>query len=215
MIIAASIVASLMIMFLAYLLPLEQNQRLLLGIFDLAVVIILAVDYYSRLSASPNKRNFLLRQWDELPAMIPIIVFAFIDTSSVLQFIRFLTIFRIVRLYRILYLLKGMGGELVAFAGISGMSIIFGAFAIFIAEEGMPDSAINNMYDALWWSVETITTVTYGGLRSCYSTWKNNSFIYDVCCNSIFMDVYTPSMEYDYYTSCEKAKNKKKEKVQW
>jgi voltage-gated potassium channel len=151
-----------MIMFLAYLLPLEQNQRLLLGIFDLAVVIILAVDYYSRLSASPNKRNFLLRQWDELPAMIPIIVFAFIDTSSVLQFIRFLTIFRIVRLYRILYLLKGMGGELVAFAGISGMSIIFGAFAIFIAEEGMPDSAINNMYDALWWSVETITTVAYG-----------------------------------------------------
>jgi hypothetical protein len=70
-----------------------------------------------------------------------------------------------------------MGGELVAFAGISGMSIIFGAFAIFIAEEGMPDSAINNMYDALWWSVETITTVAYGGLRSCYSTWKNNSFI--------------------------------------
>jgi voltage-gated potassium channel len=42
------------------------------------------------------------------------------------------------------------------------MSIIFGAFAIFIAEEGMPDSAINNMYDALWWSVETITTVAYG-----------------------------------------------------
>lgn len=162
LIIAASIVASLLIVFLAYILPLEQNQRLLLGIFDLAVVITLAVDYYFRLSASPNKRNFMLRQWYELPAMIPIIVFAYVDTSSVFQFIRFLALFRIVRLYRILYLLKGNGGELVAFAGISGMSIIFGAFAIYIAEAGMPDSAINNMYDAMWWSVETITTVAYG-----------------------------------------------------
>ncbi len=47
---------------------------------------------------------------------------------------------------------------LVATTGI----ILLGAFAIFIIESGHPDSQINTLLDALWWTVATVTTVGYG-----------------------------------------------------
>jgi voltage-gated potassium channel len=42
------------------------------------------------------------------------------------------------------------------------ISIIFGALAIYLAEAGKPDANITSLYDAFWWSIETITTVAYG-----------------------------------------------------
>ncbi len=47
---------------------------------------------------------------------------------------------------------------LVAAAGI----IIFGSFLIFSIESQHPDSQINSMIDAAWWTVATVTTVGYG-----------------------------------------------------
>jgi voltage-gated potassium channel len=54
------------------------------------------------------------------------------------------------------------GSEVIVLASVSAVTIIFGAFGIYLAESGRPDSTINNLYDALWWSIETITTVAYG-----------------------------------------------------
>jgi voltage-gated potassium channel len=47
---------------------------------------------------------------------------------------------------------------LVTAAGI----IIFGSFLIFSIESQHPDSEINSMIDAAWWTVATVTTVGYG-----------------------------------------------------
>ena len=68
--------------------------------------------------------------------------------------------FRIIRLYNIWTYIKG--GEVVLLATLSINSIIFGALAIFLAEAGSPDTNITSLYDAFWWSIETITTVAYG-----------------------------------------------------
>jgi voltage-gated potassium channel len=54
------------------------------------------------------------------------------------------------------------GNEFVILASMSAVSILFGGFAIYIAEAGHPDASINNIADAVWWSIETITTVAYG-----------------------------------------------------
>ncbi len=49
---------------------------------------------------------------------------------------------------------------LIASAGI----IITGSIAMYSIESGHPDSQINSMLDAVWWTSATITTVGYGDI---------------------------------------------------
>ena len=86
--------------------------------------------------------------------MVPLFV-----TAS-LGYLRFIEFFRVVRLYNVLSILKGR--ELVLLASLSLISIVFGALGVYLVESAAPNSNIKNIYDAFWWSVETITTVTYG-----------------------------------------------------
>jgi voltage-gated potassium channel len=57
---------------------------------------------------------------------------------------------------------------LVAAAGI----IIFGSLLIFSIESQHPDSQINSMIDAAWWTVATVTTVGYGDVVPVTDTGK-------------------------------------------
>jgi voltage-gated potassium channel len=160
LIIAISIIASIIIVFVDFLFPLTETQRIYLRLFDFIVVVIMAVDFYGRIRNSEHKLKYILRHLYEFPAMMPLLITGQGDPSSLLYYMRFIALFRLVRLYNIMLLLEG--GELVMLAGLSTISIIFGAFGIYLAEAGKPDSTINNLHDALWWSVETITTVAYG-----------------------------------------------------
>ena len=89
--------------------------------------------------------------------MLPV---PFLASSGILSYIRFIALFRLVRLYNIWTYIRG--GEVVLLATLSIISIIFGALAIYLAEAGKPEANITSLYDAFWWSIETITTVTYG-----------------------------------------------------
>jgi voltage-gated potassium channel len=160
---AVSIVASLLIVFVEYLFPLDFEQRLILDTFDLFIVILFALDFYARFSRTSEKKlHFLLKHWFEIPAMIPLIILLLIDPSSNLLYLRFLALFRLFRLFQILSILKGKGGELIILAGVSGISIIFGGFAVVIAESNNSASNIKNLSDGVWWAIATITTVGYG-----------------------------------------------------
>ncbi len=44
----------------------------------------------------------------------------------------------------------------------STVTIIFGSIGIYLAESGNPGANINNLGEALWWAVGTVTTVAYG-----------------------------------------------------
>jgi voltage-gated potassium channel len=159
-IVSSLIIASVLVVFIDLLFPLSENQRLLLRIFDLAVVVILGLDFVVRLKFSKNKSKFILRHLYEFPAMIPLIITGAADSSSLLYYIRLIALFRVIRLYNIMSYIDG--NEFIVLASVSAVSILFGGFAIYIAEAGHPDASINNISDAMWWSIETITTVAYG-----------------------------------------------------
>jgi voltage-gated potassium channel len=159
-IVSVLIIASVLIVFVDLIFPLSEQEDLYLRVFDLIVVVILAVDFVARLKSSKDKSKFILRHLYELPAMVPLLVTGTADSSTLLYYVRLIALFRLGRLYNIISYIDG--SELIILASMSACSIIFGGFAIYIAEAGKPDSSINNLYDALWWSIETITTVAYG-----------------------------------------------------
>jgi voltage-gated potassium channel len=154
------IIASVLVVFIDMLYPLTDAQRLVLRSFDLGVVVILALDFVARLKSSTDKRMFILKHLYEFPAMIPLFLTGAADSTSFLYYIRLLALFRVVRLYNIMSYVDG--SELIILATMSAICIIFGGFAIYIFEAGAPESTIESIGDAMWWSVETITTVAYG-----------------------------------------------------
>lgn len=50
--------------------------------------------------------------------------------------------------------------------------IVLGSFVIFSVESQHPDSQINSMLDAVWWTVATVTTVGYGDIVPVTDTGK-------------------------------------------
>jgi voltage-gated potassium channel len=50
--------------------------------------------------------------------------------------------------------------------------IVIGSFVIFSVESQHPNSQINSMLDAVWWTVSTVTTVGYGDIVPVTDTGK-------------------------------------------
>jgi voltage-gated potassium channel len=163
-IIAVLTVASIIVVFVTFLFPLSKEQIWIMYVFDLVVTGILVIDFIERFKSSSKKASFLIAHWYEYPAMIPLIVYGVVDgtviVESTIKTVRFLVFFRLVRLYNIALVIKG--SEILLLCSLAVATVVFGAVGIYIAESPNPDSSINNLYDAFWWSIETITTVAYG-----------------------------------------------------
>ncbi len=56
--------------------------------------------------------------------------------------------------------------------------IVLGSFVIFSVESKHPDSQINSMLDAVWWTVATSTTVGYGDIIPVTETGKIIAIFY-------------------------------------
>ncbi|MGA7043862.1 MAG: hypothetical protein WBY71_09360, partial [Nitrososphaeraceae archaeon] len=135
--------ASLLLVLLDYLFPLNETEKLLIYIFDLFVVILLARDFYSRIKESDHKLRFILSHWYEFPAMIPLVLL-----SAFPYDIRWIAFFRTARLYT---LVSRLGtSEIVLLGLFVAVTIIVGAFAEYIAEASNSDANITSPGQALW-----------------------------------------------------------------
>lgn len=137
-------------------------------IFDMIVVVILGVDFYIRLRESGQGSRFILTHCYEIPAMLPMILFAALeqDQSFVgagVRSLRLVRLFRIVQLFfRTLKLFEGR--RVLYIITFSTMAVSLGAVAEYFVESGNPEAKITNLEDAFWWAIVTVTTVGYGDL---------------------------------------------------
>jgi voltage-gated potassium channel len=137
-------------------------------IFDLAVVAVLAFDFCIRAKYSKDGRRYVITHCYEIPAMIPLIVFAFFEDplflGAAVRSIRFIRLLRLIRLFRLANLFRiARHWKLSTFLYliiILAATITFGAIAILSVEEG--NEKIKDFEDAIWFSVTTLTISGFG-----------------------------------------------------
>ena len=155
---------SVLIIVVQYLFSLTSIQLSIVYVFDLFVVIILAVDFSNRAIKSKQGLKYVLRHWYELPAMIPLFIFNVIEgvENSIVAILRLIRLIRLIQLFfRSLRVLHGKN-KFVYIILFSFSSISIGAVLGYLFESPNPDSNINNIGDAFWWAIATVTTVGYG-----------------------------------------------------
>ncbi|MGB7663569.1 MAG: ion transporter [Nitrososphaeraceae archaeon] len=161
LVIALLTVISLIVILIDIFFPLNAEQKRFIYVFDLVVVLILATDFAFRVGRSAKKSRYIMNHWYEIPAMLPLILYASADTSTlagqVVQQFRVIAFFRLVRLYYILTLIQGS-----RFVLLSAFSIITIVFGVYLTEAGYAGANIRNLADAFWWAVQTVSTVGYG-----------------------------------------------------
>ncbi len=157
---------SVVLIIIDYVYQLSNEQKYFIYIFDLGIVAVLIADFCRRLRASgEGYRHFLLKHWYEIPAMLPVVLFALIETHTVIgaaiRGIRLIRLFRIVHLFfRTTRIIQE--SKIAYLIALSSGSVILGALAEYTVESPSPDSKITNLSDALWWAIVTVTTVGYG-----------------------------------------------------
>jgi voltage-gated potassium channel len=125
---------------------------ILMGLLIIWVLFI--IDYFVRLTLSTHKKTFFKRNIIDLISMIV----PFFRPFLLLMYLARLKWFR------------GKQGSsvrarLIAYAGSFALMYIYVlSLAVFAAERNATGASITSYGDAVWWSIETITTVGYGDM---------------------------------------------------
>src|SRR5262249_52978443 len=129
------------------------------------------VDYVVRLILSPNKRAYFRKEWLDLVLVVLTVPVG----ATPLQFLRAarsLRLLRVVRFgavagrgaYRVVDFPESADSQLAVAAASFALVTFVSAVLVLAAEEGNPGSQINNMGEALWFCVSTVTTVGLGDI---------------------------------------------------
>lgn len=138
-------------------------------IFDNGILIIFAIDYFTRLTLAPNKLEFVKHNIFDLLSIIPF--------SSFFSFFRIARLARLARLARIIRIVSLTGrlkNGLTRFFKTNGfIYLVITCFLILLAASiTYSISEKVSLGEALWWSIATTTTVGYGDISPTTITGK-------------------------------------------
>jgi voltage-gated potassium channel len=165
-------VFSLIIM-AAMFLPLDDATIRILQVYDNLICVVFLIDFFRNLRSASKKTDYFIRQrgWMDLLGSIPSFGVAFRYTGL-------LRLFRLRRLGRLYHLMRGKNRREIVKDVLDNRSqyasylTLLTAFIVLVVtsvlvlqfESHGRDANIQSGWDALWYSIVTITTVGYGDL---------------------------------------------------
>ena len=142
-----------------------------LELADLTIAFIFLGEFSFRLWRAPHRALFLRGHWWELLASIPFTS----ETTQILRAFNLLRLFRLMRLLRLIrfavrfkILLENSARfaqqtYLVYICTLAGVVILAGALGFHYMESEVNPN-VHGLWDCLWWTIVTITTVGYGDI---------------------------------------------------
>jgi len=155
---------------------LSGKGRTIVYFLDGVICIILGIDYVERLLKSDTKRLFLKNTWYEVLAIIPAYTFMAFQAQFIGGALRILRFVRVVRSIKIGILLSRsfkliihaknivIRSKILYVASLSILATILSSTVIYTLEGNLEGSNIKDFFDAIWWSLTTLTTVGYGDI---------------------------------------------------
>jgi voltage-gated potassium channel len=149
---------------------LKPQTKVILNSIETICVIIFTFEYLARLYVADSKPKFVFSFFGivDLLAILPFYLSFGIDLRS----LRLLRMFRLFRLFKMMRYNRAMKHfaqamlvakeQIVLFMIITLMLIYFAAVGIYYFENEAQPEHFSSIFESLWWSIITLTTVGYG-----------------------------------------------------
>lgn len=141
---------------------------------DLIICAVFGWDFIHRLKQEGDKRKFWIHNGYELLAMIPAVLLYFAGVIPVISIaLRSLRLFRVIRIVIVISRARRVfsasgnfifRSNLITMFAVTFSLVFIGAFAVFLLESDKAGAQITSFFDAVWWSLSTVTTVAYGDI---------------------------------------------------
>jgi voltage-gated potassium channel len=159
------------ILFTLLQIPEYAEYHNLIILIDRIVLLLFALEYFSRLIASRDKLRFGTRFLNVVDLIVILPAFTvMLGPITYLRAFRLLEIFRILKLVRYSELMHSFfrsfcfyKQEMKIFGLTAGIGLVISAFSMFLLEQHV-NPQINDLGDAFWWATATMSTVGYGDI---------------------------------------------------
>ena len=157
---SALILIDLVLITLTLISNVPENLYYGIVVFDTALCIILIIEFFTRFLDSDNKKRFILKNWTELIAAIPLdlIMMPFVLSDAGL-----LRLFKVLKFIKVIALFSQFFETIDIFLKKTHLDEIFGVTLLVVLASTLGlylfDPSITNLFDSLWFVLSTMTTV--------------------------------------------------------
>lgn len=156
---------SLLNMVLYYVVKSDRHLEGILGFMNYFLSLLFMMDFAARMITSRHRADYFFRRfgWADLLGSLPF------HSAKLLRLFRLIRVYRVMRKYGaknlVLTLIRDRAGSSLFLMLLLGILVLeFGSLAILKIEGDDPAANIRTSSDALWYVIETISTVGYGDM---------------------------------------------------